>query len=907
MIEPVPWNEYVNLEPGPHLAQLAGFVDESLVAAAGMTLDHARTAEFGPGRRADVAELFKLLVAANIGYRREALDELGDQAVRSWSRFAREGATCLDLALVTCAQLLAADLRPHLVIDYGRTGHAGSGQTNHALVLVDLETPRTASAGRRPGGRTWRDGPAAPWLPAQLDDDSWVLFDPTEVCTLTGQDLDRAEALAWERLLTGSSTATWLIDIAAAHRDPSVDRREPPPPAAPGLLSRRCPPAPDVTTFDTRARDFAELNNRRGTTVLIGPRGVGKSVLALQAVESATRGAGWFLTGSNKQTLISALATAEGFERNLSTAVIAADVDGFARAALGRLHAIAGPWTVVIDNADVDVAELQEFLPRTDHRYRQHLIITTTNRTATSQDARWRDTAAWRPTATTFDVELLDPAEVHAALGAELIGTSVHEMSDDLRLPLVVRAVASLLKQGRTVEAQAVVDSPDPVLRYWEILRTGLLTAAEERTARLAALLPADGAPTAVYALIDPDAPRRLTRLRDLGLLQGHTWSMHRLLGIAVRSDPVHPSAAALTAAALLRHAQAASFLGRNYDADVIAHLRALLTQEKAAQIQAGPALAELAALIDQRGTARDASQVAASALLSLDADSDPDLRAACLLAVVRPMNQHSESIAKEQGREEREAMAEALAQAEEARDIAQRHGNVMLVGKAVAMLGLLTARFAGRFTAGAERLTLLREAQEMVLSARDLRKDAVTEALNESGAEVDEEALRLELAKADFNVGRISIGLAQADPARAREHLVNAQTAYASVGDLRRGVFGTAAHRHIASCVYGEAIADYYTAVLVDTTTEEAMRSLRRASEKATRALEERELLEPDRDAEDTQKSLEILAKITLARLVVMSGSLTGLDGLVTAASDELAALVGRLNVSPDSPTPSP
>lgn len=884
----VAWDDgYVDLEADADLAQLAGFVVEAPVLRAGLVHSDAATTTFGPHRRSDVAELFRRLAAARIGYRREAVDVLGDQVIRSFDRMHREGGTCLDLALVACAQLIAVDMRPHLVLDYGRTGAGNRRESNHALVLVDLVTSRTARERRRPAGAAATDGPVATWQQPTPLDNGWVLFDPTEACLAATRQFGHAEKAAWDRL-GGGTGRTLLIDVAAARSDPTVEHRAVPPPEAPGLLSRHCPPAPATVEFDSRRRDLDRLRARRGTTVLVGPRGAGKSVLALQAAESATRGAGWFLNGSGRQALVSALATAEGHERNLPNTVVAADVDGFARAALSRLHAIEGPWTVVVDNADGPVVPLLDYLPRADARRGQHLIITSTD-----ADGGWRDTAASGLDASVQTVDDLDPAEVHAVLDG-LLDEGVLR-SPALLLPLVVRSMRGLARTGHPRWARAVALDPNPVARYWQILRNELLDPDEERLARLAALLPPDDMPTTVFAFVDANAGPQLVRLRELGLLGGGhgRWSLHRLLGQAVRGDADHAAASAPMAAKLLAHPEGAEFFARAYDAAVLDHLRALLVAGHVEGRAAGAALATVASIVDQRGTALDASQIGAEALELLGPDNDPDLRAHCLLARARYVNQHPQNAAKRSGHGLDEELHLALSWAAAAHDLAR---DPMLTAKALAMRGLLTKKLAGLHS-GPRRLVVLREAEAMILQARDDRR-RLAGAM--PAAEASAEELKLELAKAEFNVGGLSVQLAKTDPATAGAMLQQAGAAYRSVGDLRREVFGASAHRHIASCVAGEALVAYYRAVLVDATLATATASLREATTKARQALADREMLEPGLDEADTTKSVRLLGKIALARLTVAADPVEDPTGkLVTETSDEVAALMERLAVT--------
>ena len=937
-----PWDEYVDLAPGPGLARLAGYVVEDslqhsgLVPAdpqhiAGRAAEAAARAagthvdDLGArrrGARAVVEATYERLAAKGLAYRSEALDELGDQVIRPWSRVQREGGTCLDLALIACGQLLACDLRPLLAVAYG-TG------ANHAVVIVDLDTPIT-----RLEGAPWPAGVrealpgerVARWVaPSGGLGDGWLVYDPTRACG-GQQSFDHAQAAALEVL----GQDVQVVDVEPARRETGT--RRPPAATVPGLLSQRCPPPPPWLDLETRERLVHELLTAAGTTVLRGARGVGKSVVALEAVQRARHGAGWFLNGSSKQALMSSLAEQEAVERGLPASQVALDVEGYARAALGRLQAIDGPWWVVVDNADLPVADVEAFLPVPDVRHGQHLVVTTAGAGALDAGG-WEQWAAapgrrLRPVLALLESEAIDFLERSGGWSTEILSLLDGKDGWD-RSPLLLRALGALARREVAVERRAGCTAQQA---YWKALRsTRLLDVDDLRLARVIALLPPVSVPSSALAEVAPPVQDRLAHLQQLGLLTRarDEWSMHGTLADAVRGD-LEPADAAPLAVVLLEDPRLLTLLASSYDAGTVERLRDSLEAASPEDAAAVRALGVLLTVVDQRGTA-EASAALATIGLERTTERDGDLRAVFLLGAARFMNQHTIAAARASGRSVLDAVQLALVQAREAQSLATSPD---LMATSIAMQGLLTqkkaqhvaaaqpaapvgppaeapsdvfsdspppgpgaaldavlARASARAAAPVQpdvaQLELLHEAERLILQALEMRQAPGTHPVA--------------LAKAEFNVCGNSLQLAKAQQDGAAGRLAAAREAYRSVGERRRALYGTTAHRHVASCTAGEGMIDYYTALLLgeDADARTTTERLRRATDRLVDSLAERERLEPTLDEEDVVKSLQVLAKAVLLRLAVAEGTsdaLLGEKGVVTDFFDEVLRWVPML-----------
>jgi hypothetical protein len=891
------WDEYISLERGEDLATLGGFVSKQVVGeigASGLGITDTLVHAPGQARIRDADRLFQLLVDHEIGYRLEDVDEYGDQIVRPWRRIDREGGTCLDLAVLACAQLRHAQLRPYLVVDYDSSNCA------HAFVLVNLVQPFRPGEGVWPVGtlETVVESAAAQWrVPSSLDSGQWIAYDPTEACVGRSCDFTTSQNLAWQRLQE-EKHETWIVDIAASSSDRVQDRALPSS-DTPGLLSRRCPPMPETINFPSRVETRQIVENGAGTTVLIGSRGSGKSTIALRAITKATRGAGWFLNGSSKQALMSALAEQEGFERGTLDSWISFDLDGYARAGLRRLATITGPWTVVIDNADLEVARIEELLPHPDPAKHQHLIITTTDRTVADSPAGWHEWGTRRQGRHVVDLQPLSIAEVRGALneaaGVNVIGPD--ELADNMRRPLALRAVQCLIRHGNFDAVRRVISAENTEAVHWAEILTSLDAQVDLlKMARQVAALPPAPIPLRLATQVTSDAPNHLDQLEKLGLLRraGATWSMHGLHASAIRNDGLHDAAVGPDIVRMIKFPAITEHLRQHYDYPTITALARAI--EKTQMVEGGVALAELGDVIDERGTALEARNMARRALKRLPATGFNHIRSACFLAEARYVNQHTQAAAKEANRPQLEIVQNALDQAEQAERLA---ADAAQGAKATAMRGLLTKRLAvtGDLPDG-ERVALLRESDRLIDEALKAREDLF-----------DGDDDHPQLAKARFNVCGVSIELAKADPQLSSPSLERAMKRYRQVEETRRHLYGEGPHRHIASCTAGAATVSFYQALLVAEDAEEARSYLYEATNDAISSLRDRVIVEGDEDGQDVVKSLRILSKILLTRLMLATGGDDALWnetegtelGLMPELRQELAPFVKRV-VSPQS-----
>ena len=926
----VPWEQYVSLAPGDGLAELAGFVtksSEEMIAAAGLSIPAADVLKPMRARRADVERAFDVLAhrtAEGIHYRYEDTDDFGYQVVRSWQRITHQGATCLDLAILACTQLRHAQLRPYLVLDFVGD-HQESG---HALVLVNLAADYASPEPLWPAGVTGGGASGTSrWNQPGEQTEEWLLYDPTEACRQFSREFARAESSAWHRLRSPGHS-TWLVDLAVALSDDRIHRAPPLATTAWGL-SRHCPALPDVIEFPSRRALKQRLRARRGTTVIAGPRGVGKSVCALDAATAATGGAGWFLNGSSTQSLIASLAEAEAYEQGAREKV-GFDIDGYARSALSRLANIAGPWVVVVDNADVSPSTLRQWLPVPDPTHGQHLIVTTTDHTASGEFAGWEMWASKNRAGLddgTSACEVLHisdisedeaRAQLEAAAGARLeLPAALPEL---VRRPLVLHMVTALLLTEHDAEARAVLASEKPIATYWRVLRDLLDDGADgptcRRLARALAALPRVAVPASVIEALAPDARRHVSRLVSLGLLTeaGQQWSLHGLLASEIVGDGDHAADVSELLCQVLPTPTMRTLLRTSFDYATLSALAGVLEHARLTDDQRCLTLANLAEIVDERGTQKQARAMARRLAAVLPAAGFDDLRAAALLAEARFVNQHLNEAAEETGRPKHEVLADAIDKAALAESLARDESRR---GKAIAMRGLLTKALAGavRDRPDPERLDLLLQAEQLILEGLVIRKQLF-------GADPHHP----EVAKALFNVGGISLELAKARPALAEQKLATAREAYTSVEATRRFLFPHGAHRHIASCVAGLGLVDYYEALLIAkqvhrdhaedaaSAAQAALPLLSSAFAHLTAALVDREVIEGD-DGDDVRKTLKALLKVAGARLTLATGSYRLLhdseDGVIPELDHELTSALSRLHPTDalllPQPTPPP
>jgi hypothetical protein len=186
-------------------------------------------------------------------------------------------------------------------------------------------------------------------------------------------------------------------------------------------------------------------------------------------------------------------------------------------------------------------------------------------------------------------------------------------------------------------------------------------------------------------------------------------------------------------------------------------------------------------------------------------------------------------------------------------------------------MLGLLLRQRAGRRAAPDEQLKWLRQAR--VILERSAAERA--ELAGAGSPDVD---------RSLYNLGGLEIRLAQVDDEMsAADHLDRALRHYKEVYRIRFERYRTEELEEVVCCVNGYALVEYYRAILLAAPDAQRLQCLRRAGDYVADAVRIRQQIglsaegehsrpgtdsTDSKDSRDTAKSLELAAKITLARL---------------------------------------
>lgn len=647
-----------------------------------------------------------------------------------------------------------------------------------------------------------------------------------------------------------------VIDVEWLHRDRAYWPFAPP--ADRPSIHLHVPPSSAFETYPGRKAVLEEIRTTTGTLVLRGPSGRGKSWIARRLAEEAPFGAGWFLDASQRQTLFNSLAEADRAERDADTGGLARqDRQGYAYSALARLADMEDPWIVVLDNADDDPAKLRDLMPRP--RGRQLLLVTSTS-------TRWRDV----PEVAVRELGALSDDDV-----ARRVGTDLMPLVDGR--PLLLTAFERLMRTtGVTGAAIAAFAPPtageerDPAAgpaALWAALRAAEGFGERELAlAACAAYLPPDHQPLTVLEALVPGVREATRFLVDRGLLafevEGAALEddrtairMHRLFGAAVRADleADRRQLADEVVRRLVRERSSYALLDRHGDLDTVQRLAARIVAgdrpDDAPEPALGFALHGVAKLLELHGQTQPSGDVFGRAKRHL-ADHPIEL-ADCLHGEARTVNQHRT--------DDELALREAVEWAQQARRlILDAGGEPASADRCRAMEGLLMQKLAKfpREGEGETELGLLEQALAVIDEA-DRRRMANPDVVDE-----------VELARSRFNLAGPHIELAQAEPHRAAAHLDTAADVYQEVLERRERLYdGRRIHPHIAACIHGLALAEYYRALLVADSEEARSRHLRAATEHATEALKQRETLDGSIDLGEAAKSAALLAKIALAR----------------------------------------
>jgi hypothetical protein len=828
------------------------------------------------------AHLYKALCERSYPYHLPAWSLGQRQRIRDPRAIQQGAATCLDISLLLAAMCKAAGLRPFVAI----LEHHRERQSDHALLIVDLRSRSDAGPPPVPAGPArevvWGVWQLANSAPSALRD-GVIAVEVTSACR--NRHTDFAEACRQGKALIegGGYRDVHLVDVIAAQRGLVVAyseaAEEADPPVQRPAIYPNLPVMPHFHDYQSRAALAEQLHGATGTAVIGGGSGTGKSMLAHHVAMTIDHGCGWFLDASSERVLTMALAAGEAREAGRDpSSVDATEAKGLAVLARGRLHGAAGPWVVVLDNANLPPDELRNLLPRPDISKGQLLIITTTN-------------PAWAEHADR-------PAELPPLDGAEVQG--------DLDRSAPLEAIAGrplLVTASRRFRAGTArwwwADQPvlgddqagQAPARFWAAVDGELGGGELARTAAwVIGWLPPIRIPLAIIGAVldnDGEVGAAIGRLRDLGLVdvEAGEVTMHRLFREAVRAAGLDRSVAeqTLLICKILASKSASDLVESAADLATAREMGRLLAVWPDVDV-AVVGLHRLGSIFERQETAASSARWYQQVLDRLAEATTTDHRLREVDAL-RGLARARMRAVGEVGREQRLAeLDEAVAWTIRAAGICSgslRGGSAdgasadgacadrasadrafeVAASQVMAMRGLLLREKAGVESGDPDaELRLLREAEQLLRdSARDRRRLVEDP---DNSPEVD---------RSQYNLPGLEVGLAQRDAREAAaHHLDEADRHYAQILQTRRDRYHTDDMEEVVCCINGQAIVAYYRAMLLDLPLTVRSELLRLATDRAHEATLIRQGLTAELDDTNTAKSVALAAKIALARLRV-------------------------------------
>lgn len=792
-------------------------------------------------------ELFDRVAARRIRYRDEAWTPIaeGHQYVRHAAWLLNEGGGCLDISVLYAAMCLECGVAPLIAMT-----------DRHAFVLVG-----PGLAEQRWGWRFALDG-AREFQPGVLN-----VEDPGPLRSL----LSRGDLIAVDCAVATFPEASFaearrsadahcepglhLVDVVFQHDDQRL-LPHPPPDAWPAV--RRYLPGGTAPgrLFAAQWDCARRLEGGSGRVAIVADAGRGKSTVGRTLVERAPGGAGWFLDASDPTTLQTELSAAELAQLGRSgEAAVEADREEYAQAALVRLERATTPWVVVLDNAGDEPGAIERLTPRPSAPG-QLVVVTTT-------EGVWGSVAGVRlqPLGPVGDDEVAD------VLGRSGLTELVRGRA--LLLPALRRLI-----QGEGVGADEILarardaaflgdELAGPAAIYDVLRARRWFGGAHARLCALAAHLPPDGTPREQLEALSGGTPGTVERLAGCGFLELDDRSgrvrMHRLFGAAVRLrlEAEEASAGGLLddlALALATDPPALRLLERRGDLPTVqriaGHLARMHDRLGPADPRLAGALLAMASILEVRGDTDGSEKVHARAVRDLD-ESRAEYRrrrADYLLSRARTVNQrHADDGPR---------LRKALDWTREGYELVAPIDGHDAAGRFLAMQGLLLKQLSKHPAAGETAADVLARSIVLLEEAHRLR--------------VARGADETERARSLFNLGGVRVLFAQEEPAAAAGHLDAAEQVYRQVADIRRTIYETSVHPHIAACLNGLALVAYYRALLVAATPADRTRSLREATEHSVDALRQWDVIDGAADGFEVGKANRLLAKIALARHVL-------------------------------------
>jgi hypothetical protein len=805
---------------GLGLRALAGEFDygsEASVGATASQVEHARG-------------LAEVLAARDVSYALEPFNPsvAGGQIVRTTSELleGRQG-TCLDFAVSLAALCVQARIPVTLAVALPNSRRSSA----HAFVLVQQVHDSQDDPPGLVRSEIYSQQDFRVWEKAFREKGQFVehhLIDPTPLQTQSYAgtlDERNARTLDW---LSGPGGVVYTVAVQHALLDLGISHDESPffelPRARRDLgLTAWLPDLPqDVEPFPSREARRSELPVE-GSAVIVGPKGAGKSTLALLRAQQTEGGRGWFLDGSDRTTLLRSLASAEAQCRGTNPDNDQSDnLVTLAARARDRLARTGRPWVVVIDNADAEPGDIMDLLPVPGTG--QLVIVTST-------EPSWTARPGWRA----VQLSPLERTELSAA-------DQRLALADDELLP-------GLIRIARHCDPDVLASSRQRAAGPKRLIAALLVTMAQaagdsgadvEAAMTAASFMPAEEVTVGwlAEAQFDGDVARTeraVQHAAQLGLLEYSRRSlgprddteaplwMHRLLRTAVRELREEP--AAETGFRVLASHKASHRLQR-YSETELDELNDFLRQ--AADSHHSHLFAQAAAavmdMLEPRGRKKVnlAGELAAMAQPVLDRQAADyvDLICTFLMARARVVS-HDADASIEDIEKAITLCLEAVAVAPGVKEY------LLLRGRAEAMRGILLRKLASR-KKDATSVTILEEAIEVLWKSYEERKLALSKDPEKYRDDDPTKDTLLpdpdrHVDRAWFNLGGAYIALAQLirheSPQRLPEIFSKSLWAYMGSLSLRRSQPGDAAGAsedtlYTAASYYGVALALYMAAV---------------------------------------------------------------------------------------------
>jgi hypothetical protein len=892
-----------NLARYANPAQLRGLGLGLRSIATELAVDTDRSAGAVASQVEHARGLAEELVGADITYSLEPFNPsvTAGQIVRTTSELLEDNqGTCLDFAVSLAALCVQARIPATLAVAVSDSTRGGA----HAFVIVQ----KSASDDRRPPesvrSAIYMRQEFHVWASAFRRRGQSVehhLIDATPKTDRADPgSLDERITSALEWLESHNGTV-YTVAVQHALQDLGLGEDVSPfyelPPTRRDLgITAWLPDLPlDIERFPSHEDLRSEMPSE-GSTVIVGPKGSGKSTLALLYAQEAAGGRGWFLDGSDRDTLLRSLASAEAQCRGSNIQNDQTDhLRTLAVRARDRLARTTRPWVVVVDNADGEPGDIMDLLPVPGPR--QSVIVT-------SVEPSWAELDGWRPIKLApLKREDLRPADQRLALADEellpgliriarhcdpaVLASSLHHEVGPKRLVSAILATVTQEAGNQAADVGAAVTAAS--FMPAEEVTVGWLAEAE-------------------FGWDVMLARRVVRRAAELGLLEYSRRSlgprdddemplwMHRLVRAALRELREETDAAA-GFRVLACHRQARR--PQRYSADEIDELSRFLRRvpEPRRNHSFAQAAAAVMDILEPRGgdAVKMAGTLAEEAQPFLDrrAEDYVDIANTCLMARARVVNQARNASTED--------IKEALGWCQEAVNATQGLNEYLLLrGRAEAMRGILLRKMSSR-EAGPARQATLEEAIDVLWKSYEERKLALTkEDVQDKQADPTKDTLKSDpdrhVDRGWFNLGGAYVVLANLirhkSPERLPEVITKALWAYAGSLSLRRT--RPEENRSVnedtlytAASYWGTALALYLAAVHCPGQID--MDVIAVAAE-----------LDPVR-RDQTRETLLRAAEITVSRSVDIRAEIDGPTGSDTGKSRDLQLKIALAWTTPD------